>query len=48
MNNESWTAICLPGVSQKYMLHVYIYLKHPQYGLVLVSLDHSEEAFNAC
>ena len=45
---ETWTPICIPGVSEEYMLHAYTCFKYHNFGMVLVCTDHSPESCEEC
>lgn len=47
-NGETWTPICVPGVSEEYILYVYTkYFTH-NFGIIIVCTDHSSDTFFEC
>lgn len=53
---ETWTPICIPGISEQFILHIYIRYFSVNFGIVMVCTDHnnfydckehSEEIFKA-
>lgn len=47
-NGETWTPICVPGISEDFLLYVYIRYFTPNFGLILICTDHSGEVFFEC
>ena len=36
---ETWTPICIPGISEEFLLHIYIRYFSVNFGIVIVSTD---------
>lgn len=47
-NGETWTPICVPGISEEYILYVYIHYFTLNFGAIIVCTDHSSEVFFEC
>ena len=47
-NGETWTPICIPGISEEYILYVYIYYYTSNLGVLFVCTDHNHEVFFEC
>jgi len=47
-NGETWTPICLPGISEDFLLYVYIHYYTPNFGVIIVCTDHTGEVFFEC
>jgi hypothetical protein len=38
---ETWTPICIPGISEQFILHIYIRYFTVNFGIVIVCTDHN-------
>jgi hypothetical protein len=38
---ETWTPICIPGISEQFILHIYIRYFTVNFGIVMVCTDHN-------
>lgn len=38
---ETWTPICIPGISEAFILHIYIRYFTVNFGIVIVCTDHN-------
>lgn len=38
---ETWTPICIPGISESFILHIYIRYFTVNFGIVIVCTDHN-------
>lgn len=38
---ETWTPICIPGISELFILHIYIRYFTVNFGIVIVCTDHN-------
>lgn len=38
---ETWTPICIPGISEEFILHIYIRYFTINFGIVIVCTDHN-------
>lgn len=47
-SGETWTPICVPGLTEQHILYVYIRYYTPNLGLILVCTDHSHDCFFNC
>ena len=47
-NGETWTPICIPGISEEFLLYVYIHFYTPNFGIIIVCTDHTGEVFFDC
>jgi len=47
-NGETWTPICIPGISEEFLLYVYIHYYTPNFGVIIVCTDHTGEVFFEC
>ena len=47
-NGETWTPICIPGISEEFLLYVYIHFYTPNFGVIIVCTDHTGEVFFDC
>ena len=47
-NGETWTPICIPGISEDFLLYVYIHYFTVNFGIILVCTDHSGDVFFEC
>ena len=47
-NGETWTPICVPGISEEYILYVYINYYNPNLGVLFISTDHNHDVFFEC
>ena len=47
-NGETWTPICVPGVSEEYILYVYIHYYTTNVGIIMVCTDHAGDIFFDC
>lgn len=47
-NGETWTPICIPGISEEYILYVYLHFFTMNLGVVMVCTDHNHEVFFDC
>jgi nucleoside-diphosphate-sugar epimerase len=47
-NGETWTPICIPGISEEFLLYVYIHFYTPNFGVIIVCTDHTGEVFFEC
>jgi hypothetical protein len=39
---ETWTPICIPGISEEFLLHIYIRYFTVNFGIIIVSTDPSQ------
>lgn len=47
-NGETWTPICIPGISEEYILYVYIHYFTLNLGCIIICTDHSHDSFFEC
>jgi hypothetical protein len=47
-NGETWTPICIPGITEDHILYVYMHFHTPNTGIIIVCTDHSSEIFFEC
>lgn len=47
-NGETWTPICIPGISEEFLLYVYIHYYTINFGIILICTDHSADVFFEC
>ena len=47
-NGETWTPICVPGISEDFLLYVYIHYFTVNFGIIIICTDHSGEVFFEC
>jgi hypothetical protein len=47
-NGETWTPICIPGISESHILYVYIKFSTLNTGIIMVCTDHSHDVFFNC
>lgn len=47
-NGETWTPICIPGISEDFLLYVYIHFFTVNFGIIIVCTDHSGDVFFEC
>lgn len=46
MEEETWTTMCIPGISEEFLLHVYCKFYNEYLGLVFISTSDEFEAFD--
>ena len=44
-STETWTPLCIPGISEEFMLHIYINYYTSNLGLVFISNDSESNVF---
>jgi len=42
---ETWTPICIPGIAEEFLLHVYVNFFNPHFGVVYISTSDQMEVF---
>jgi hypothetical protein len=47
-NGETWTPICVPGISEEYILYVYMQYFTTNLGVIIICTDHSSDVFFEC
>ena len=47
-NGETWTPICIPGISEEFILYVYTHFFTSNFGLIMICTDHSHDTFFEC
>jgi hypothetical protein len=47
-NGETWTPICIPGISEDFLLYVYIRYFTVNFGIIFICTDHSGDVFFEC
>ncbi|CAI2366780.1 unnamed protein product [Moneuplotes crassus] len=44
-HEETWTPICIPGITEEFLLHVYVYFLNPHFGVVYISTSDQIDVF---
>ncbi len=47
-NGETWTPICVPGITEEHILFVYMHYHTPNAGIIFICTDHRSEIFFEC